>query len=51
MFGRKVFTEKIIASKGINNYQLNHDFAAGIYMYSINNGSQMISKRMIVAEK
>ncbi|OUV76049.1 MAG: hypothetical protein CBC83_01750 [Flavobacteriales bacterium TMED123] len=51
MFGRKVFTEKIIASKGINNYQLNHDFAAGIYMYSINNGSQIISKRMIVAEK
>lgn len=51
MFGRKVFAEKIIASKGVNTYQLNHDFSAGIYMYSINNGNQMISKRMIVAKK
>ena len=51
MFGRKVFTDNIIASKGVNSYQFNHDLSAGIYMYSITNGNLMIAKRMIVAEK
>ena len=51
MFGRTVFYDEIFATKGINSYVLSHDFASGIYMYSINNGKEKISKRMIVAEK
>jgi len=51
MFGRKVFTDNIIASKGVNSYKFNHDLSEGIYMYSITNGNQIITKRMLVAEK
>ena len=51
MFGRTVFYDEIFATKGTNSYVLSHDFASGIYMYSINNGKEKISKRMIVAEK
>ena len=51
MLGRRVYTEKIAATKGVNTYQFSHDLSAGIYMYTINNGKESISKRMIVAEK
>ena len=51
MFGRSVYTEKITATKGLNTYQFSYDLSAGIYMYTINNGKESISKRMIVAEK
>lgn len=51
MFGRKVFADNITASKGVKSYQFNHNLSAGIYMYTINNGKQMITKRMIVAKK
>ena len=51
MFGRSVYTEKIAATKGLNTYQFSHDLSSGIYMYTINNGKESISKRMIVAEK
>ena len=51
MFGRSVYTEKIVATKGVNTYQFNHDLSAGIYMYSIKNGKDRISKRMIAIEK
>ena len=51
MFGRNVYTEQITATKGLNTYQFSYDLSAGIYMYTINNGKESISKRMIVAEK
>ena len=51
MFGRSVYADKIAATKGVNTYQFSHDLSAGIYMYTINNGKESISKRMIVAEK
>ena len=51
MFGRSVYAEKITATKGVNTYQFSHDLSAGIYMYTIDNGKESISKRMIVAEK
>ena len=51
MFGRSVYTEKIAATKGLNTYQFSHDLSSGIYMYTINNGKESISKRMIVAER
>ena len=51
MFGRSVYTEKIIANKGVNTYQFSHDLSSGIYTYSVDNGEDRILKRMIVAEK
>jgi hypothetical protein len=51
MFGRSVYTEIIAATKGLNTYQFSYDLSAGIYMYNINNGKKIISKRMIVSEK
>ena len=51
MFGREVYAKNIAATKGVNTYQFSHDLSAGIYMYTINNGKESISKRMIVAEK
>ena len=51
IFGRSVYTEKIAATKGLNTYQFSHDLSSGIYMYTIHNGKESISKRMIVAEK
>ena len=51
MFGRSVYTEQITVTKGLNTYQFSYDLSVGIYMYTINNGKESISKRMIVAEK
>ena len=51
MFGRRVYSENISATNGINTFEFNHDMSAGIYMYSINNGIDKISKRMLVTEK
>ena len=51
MFGREIITNIISASNGLNSYKFEHSLAPGIYMYSINNGVEQISKRMIVAEK
>ena len=51
MFGREVYAKNIAANKGINNFEFNHDLSSGIYMYSIKNGADRISKRMIAIEK
>jgi len=51
MFGKSVFTESIFANIGLNTYQFSHVLSSGIYLYSINNGNETISKRMIVAGK
>ena len=51
MFGKSVYTESISANIGLNTYQFSHALSSGIYLYSINNGNETISKRMIVAEK
>ena len=50
MFGRIVYTQSISTNIGLNTYQFNHDLSSGIYMYSINNRKEIISKRMLVAE-
>ena len=50
MFGRIVYTQSISTKIGLNTYQFNHDLSSGIYMYSINNRKEIISKRMLVAE-
>ena len=51
MFGRSIYTDRIAATKGLNTYQFSHNLSSGIYMYTINNGKESISKRMIVIEK
>ncbi|SVB55532.1 uncharacterized protein METZ01_LOCUS208386 [marine metagenome] len=51
MFGREIITNMISASNGLNSYKFKHSLAPGIYLYSINNGVEQISKRMIVVEK
>ena len=51
MFGREVYAKNIAANKGVNTFEFNHNLSAGIYMYSIKNGADKISKRMIAIEK
>ena len=51
MFGKSVYNESISTNIGLNTYQFRHALSSGIYLYSINNGSETISKRMIVTEK
>jgi len=48
--GEKIEERKIAASRGINDIEISaNDYANGMYLYSINNGTQIVSKRMIVA--
>jgi len=51
MFGRSIYTDRIAATKGLNTYQFSHNLSSGIYMYTINNGKESISKCMIVTER
>ena len=51
MFGREVYAKNIAANKGVNTFEFNHNLSAGIYMYSISNGTEQISKRMIATGK
>ena len=48
--GEKIEERNIAATRGINNIEISaNDYANGMYLYSINNGIQIVSKRMIVA--
>ena len=48
--GEKIEERNIAASRGINNIEINaNDYANGMYLYSINNGVKIVSKRMLVA--
>ena len=48
--GEKIEEKNIAASRGVNNIEISaKDYANGMYLYSINNGVQVVSKRMIVA--
>jgi len=50
LLGKQVYFREIRSTKGINSIDINTtDFTDGIYLYSINNGEKIISKRMIVA--
>jgi len=47
--GDKIEERKIVANRGVNNIEISsNDYANGMYLYSINNGIQIVSKRMIV---
>ena len=47
--GDKIEERKIVANRGVNDIEISaNDYANGMYLYSINNGIQIVSKRMIV---
>ena len=48
--GEKIEEKNIAAGRGVNNIEISaNDYTNGMYLYSINNGVQIVSKRMIVA--
>ena len=48
--GEKIEEHNIAATRGVNDIEISaNDYANGMYLYSINNGVQVVSKRMIVA--
>jgi len=48
--GEKIEEKNIAASRGVNNIEISaKDYANGMYLYSINNGIQLVSRRMIIA--
>jgi len=50
LLGKQVYFREIRSIKGLNSIDINTtDFPDGIYMYSINNGETVLTKRMIVA--
>ena len=52
MMGAKIKSESLSATKGVNQIDLDaSQYEAGIYFYTLSNGDQTISKRMIVASR
>ena len=48
--GDKIEERKIVANRGVNDIEISaNNYANGMYLYSINNGVQILSKRMIIA--
>jgi len=48
--GKKIEERSITLARGVNDIEISSkDYANGMYLYSINNGIQIVSKRMIVA--
>ena len=48
--GEKTNEQIIIANRGVNDIFINaNNYPNGIYLYSINNGEKIISKRMVIA--
>ncbi len=48
IFGRVVFNKDMQSQSGVNSFLLNTALLNGIYQYSITDGNQVISKRMVV---
>jgi hypothetical protein len=48
--GKKIEERNIAATRGVNDIEISaNDYDNGMYLYSLNNGIQIVSKRMIVA--
>jgi len=48
--GKKIDEKNISATRGVNDIEISaKDYSNGIYLYSINNGIQVVYKRMIIA--
>jgi hypothetical protein len=49
LLGKQIYLRKIRATRGVNTIDINtSSYSEGIYLYSINNGRQVITKRMVV---
>jgi hypothetical protein len=49
LLGEEIESQLISSSKGVNTINLNtSSYAEGIYLYSINNGNKVLTKRMII---
>ena len=49
LLGKQIYLRKIRATRGVNVIDINtSSYSEGIYLYSINNGRQVITKRMVV---
>lgn len=52
LLGAIVYENKFQAEKGANTIKIDaNSFAPGVYIYSVKNGDQTITKRMVVSEK
>ncbi|MBK8876235.1 MAG: T9SS type A sorting domain-containing protein [Bacteroidetes bacterium] len=52
MIGKEVFDQTVRGMAGLNTVRVNtSDFAPGVYMLSIENGSSVVTRRMIVSRK
>ncbi|MCY7411351.1 MAG: T9SS type A sorting domain-containing protein [Chitinophagales bacterium] len=52
LVGTEIYRENIVGNKGINTVSIDAShFAQGIYFYSVSNGAQSITKRMVVERK
>lgn len=52
LLGAIVYNNKFKASKGVNSLIIEaNSFAPGVYMYSVKNGENTITKRMVVSSK
>ena len=48
--GEKMDEQMITANRGVNDIFINaNNYPNGMYLYSINNGEKIISKRMVIA--
>ena len=48
--GEKIEERNIAASRGVNDISINaNNYPNGMFLYSINNGVQIVSKRMVIA--
>ena len=51
LIGKKVDSRLIVSEKGVNTIDLNTDhLEEGMYMYSISNGTSVLTKRMIITD-
>ena len=49
LLGEEIESQLISSSKGVNTINLNtSSYSKGIYLYSINNGNKVLTKRMII---
>ena len=49
LLGEEIDNQKVASSRGVNTINLNtSSYAKGMYLYSINNGSDLLTKRMVI---
>ena len=50
LLGEEIDSKVILSSTGVNTIYMNtSSYSEGIYLYSINNGNKLLTKRMVVS--